>query len=781
MPTTNPQSATNHQPPATSNLWQRWHLGALLAHALLTAFFTWPLLLNFLPGADALTPGLIIEDRDQNLWNLWWVREAVLSGRNPFVTDYIYHPDGVSLYFHTLNVFNGLLAVPLLSIFSLATTYNLIVFVSFAVTGWGAFLLVHYLCGNRWAALVGSVVFAYSAYHIATMRGLLQLISLEWVPFFVLALLWATYAPPWSQARDIGRWALRRALPAGVALFLVSLVDWYYTMYALMMVALLGLYQVGRFVYERATLQSPRKPHLWRDLGQPLTRIGICLFVWGALVSPILIPTLNELRQERYMVPSSNEAVANSADLLAFFQPSRDNRLWGRNFDRRDWEFGNNLYEVYLTYTALILVGVGLFAKTQSAEMRMENDGRVDRITTHSALPSRWFWAGGALLFFFLALGPTLQVGGERTGFPMPYSLLERVPALNISRSPDRFAMPLTLCLGVLAGYGTNRLMRWLETRRQTMDNAVRSTHYSTRSLHVSGPLIALPAIALIALELAPVPYPQQPAETPRWYSSLKAEAGDFTVFELPPQDEYWHGAFRMYYATTHGRPIFTGYISREYGHPFIENTPGYMTLVSLDGEGDMLEAGREEGLSALDLYQTRYVVLQKDRLPDITERLVDVSKWRVSIERVLGSAPPTYEDEQLAAYRVPEPPQRVPFLSIGVGWEPREVGPNGPFRWMSAEATLLIDAPTRAETTLRFRATTIGPPRRFVLRHGDAIIFDERVSALREYAVQLDLPGGKSVLHLSSPEGTVSPRQLGLGEDRRELGFALLDVKLEP
>jgi hypothetical protein len=80
---------------------------------------------------------------------------------------------------------NGLLAIPLLSVFSLPITYNIIVLFSFVMGGYGAFLLVHYCCRNRWAALVGSVVFAYSAYHIATMRGLLQLISLEWVPFFV--------------------------------------------------------------------------------------------------------------------------------------------------------------------------------------------------------------------------------------------------------------------------------------------------------------------------------------------------------------------------------------------------------------------------------------------------------------------------------------------------------------------------------------------------------------------------------------------------------------------
>src|SRR5439155_9886966 len=181
-------------------------------------------------------------------WNLWWVRRAVLSGHNPFVTDMIWYPTPVSLYYHTLNAFNGLLAIPLLQFFSLSTTYNVIVLFSFVVGGYGAFLLVHYLCGNKWAAIIGSVVFAYSAYHLATMRGLLQLISLEWFPFYVLFLLSAVLDPPWNSGAAFRRWLAQRALPTAFMLLLISLVDWYYTMYALILTALLFLYLAVRGV-----------------------------------------------------------------------------------------------------------------------------------------------------------------------------------------------------------------------------------------------------------------------------------------------------------------------------------------------------------------------------------------------------------------------------------------------------------------------------------------------------------------------------------------------------
>ncbi len=738
-------------------------------HLGLSVLFTWPLVLNFLPGAGTRVPGFMWEDRDQNLWNLWWVRHALLEGHNPFVTNMIWYPTPVSLYYHTLNIFNGLLAVPLLSVFSLAATYNIVVLFSFVVGGYGAFLLVHYLCGNRWAALVGSVVFAYSAYHIATMRSLLQLVSLEWVPFFVLFLLQAVFAPSWDSRRSFFRWLLRRAFPAGVALFLVSLVDWYYTMYALMLAGLLGVYVVVRYLW-RGRGACPES--LGRG-GEPLARLALCVLVYTALVSPILVPTIRELRTTSYMLPAPDAALDNSADLLAFFQPERGNRLWGQLFLNRDnWPYGSNRYEVYFTYSALFLAGVALFA---TRALRPRLSGGVVEKEKALTLPGKWFWAACALLFFLLALGPVLQINGNKVywlfspnfGLVMPYRLVERLPILNVSRSPDRFDMPLTLCLGVLAGYGTNVLL---------------NTWRGRRSLPVRGALLCTAFVALVAVELAPFPYPQHTADIPAWYYKLGEEQGDFSILDLPPQDDYWHGAYRMYFQTAHHKPIFGGYISREYPHPFLRSTPGYQELTYEDGMGDMFAAGRAEWLSALQLYRTRYIVLQKDRLPDRDEPPADVEPSRRAIHHVLGAdAKPSYEDAQVEVYTVPPPAEAVPFLSVGDGWEPRESGPNGTFRWMHAEATLRIDSPRAQEAYLVFRAAGLGQVKPLQIRHGDQLVFSGEVGGLKEYKVgPLQIPAGAGALTFTSPDGTVSPSQLGLGDDPRQLSFAVLDARLE-
>ncbi|HYP20509.1 MAG TPA: hypothetical protein VEY08_10575 [Chloroflexia bacterium] len=777
------------KPRARVSRWQRWHLGALLAHLGLSIVFTWPLVLNFLPGSGTLVPGVMLEDRDQNLWNLWWVRRALFEGHNPFVTDLIWYPTPVSLYYHTLNIFNGLLAVPLLSVFSLTTTYNIIVLFSFVMGGYGAYLLVHYLCGNRWAALVGSVVFAYSAYHVATMRSLLQLISLEWVPFFLFFLLKAVFQPGWESRADFVRWLWRRALPAGFFLFLVSLVDWYYTMYALMLAGLLGVYMAVRYLWEKR-----RHPEigLARGVLEPLLRIGACLAIYLVLVSPILVPTIRELRQTNYMQPARDASLSNSADLLAFFQPVRGQHLWGQYFtNRREWPYGSNRYEVYFTYTALFLAGVALFATRAlrpRARASSEGDDAEQTTSPHAgvpvagrappglSLPGKWFWAALVLLFFVLAVGPVLQINGNQIQWlfspnlplVMPYQLLEKLPVFSISRSPDRFDMPLTLCLAVLAGYGTNVLL---------------NTWWPRLRVSARGGLLFAGFLALVLVELTPFPYPQRPADIPRWYRQVGTEPGDFSILDLPPQDDYWHGAYRMYFQTAHGKPIFGGYISREFPHPFLPSTPGYQELTYVDGAGDMFKSGPDEWLSAFQLYKTKYIVLQKVRLPDKVEPVPDIQPSREAIHYVLGAdATPVYEDEQVEVYLVPAPERTVPFMSVGEGWEPREVGPNGTYRWMHSQASLRIDAPAAGQAYLTFRAASLGRAKPLKVLHGDHVVFDGPVGGLQPFKIgPLGIPQGVSTLTFISPEGTNSPRQLGQGDDPRQLSFVLLDAALEP
>lgn len=203
----------------------------LLTYTLLTALMTWPLvthLTNAIPG-DSF-------DGWQNYWNLWWVKTALLDGlRSPFVTDLLYYPTGVNLYFHTLNPFNGLLTLPVQLSAGLIPAYNAVVFFSWVMGGYGVYLLTSWLLRSRYSllsapqrlsnlhspisidlsAFLAGLIFTFSPFHMAHLLGHMQVMSLQWIPFYVLYLLPAleqsarqkTDGQPWLHNRANG-WAV---------------------------------------------------------------------------------------------------------------------------------------------------------------------------------------------------------------------------------------------------------------------------------------------------------------------------------------------------------------------------------------------------------------------------------------------------------------------------------------------------------------------------------------------------------------------------------------------
>ena len=50
-----------------------------------------------------------------NVWNLWWTNKAITElHQSPWHTTFLYYPYGTSLLPHTLNPFNGILAIVLM-------------------------------------------------------------------------------------------------------------------------------------------------------------------------------------------------------------------------------------------------------------------------------------------------------------------------------------------------------------------------------------------------------------------------------------------------------------------------------------------------------------------------------------------------------------------------------------------------------------------------------------------------------------------------------------------
>ncbi|MEZ4620930.1 MAG: hypothetical protein R2867_36230 [Caldilineaceae bacterium] len=174
------------------------HRAVLLSYLLLTAVMTWPLitiLSSAIPG-DGF-------DGWQNYWNQWWIKVALVDRlQSPLQTDLLYYPTGVGLYFHTLNPFNGVTTLPVQVSFGLIPAYNAVVFLSWSLAGYGVYLLVLWLLRtNRdlapsvlpvnqvLAAFIAGAIFTFSPFHMAHLLGHMQVMSLQWIPFYTLYLL----------------------------------------------------------------------------------------------------------------------------------------------------------------------------------------------------------------------------------------------------------------------------------------------------------------------------------------------------------------------------------------------------------------------------------------------------------------------------------------------------------------------------------------------------------------------------------------------------------------
>ena len=254
---------------------------ALAGYLLLTLGLTYPLVTQFgraIPG-DGF-------DGWQNYWNLWWIKTAVLEQHtHPWLTHLLYYPTGVGLLFHTLNAFNGFITLPIQLAFGLLPAYNAAVLFSFTLGGLGAYLLARYILGSRsshLAAFAAGVIFTFSPFHIAHLLGHMQVISLEWIPFYALYLLKTVQCGletrNWTlEAGGATRFTLHPPRPiwhngllAALFLTLVALCDWYYVLYCLILTAVVVVWVLLRFALRRraateSAVSNPQRPF-------PLTR-----------------------------------------------------------------------------------------------------------------------------------------------------------------------------------------------------------------------------------------------------------------------------------------------------------------------------------------------------------------------------------------------------------------------------------------------------------------------------------------------------------------------------
>jgi hypothetical protein len=437
----------------------------------------------------------------QNEWNLWWIRKAVLQlHQSPWFTTWLHAPRGTTLIGHTLNPINGFVGIPLSFIFSPVHVYNLIVTCGFVFTGVTAFWLARHVCKSYVPALLGGFAFTFTGFHFAHSYGHMQLISLEFVPLFVLAWL-----------RMLEKPATSRAISAGIVLGLVALCDFYLVFYCVLAGFLCGLYY---FPHLKRLTQSPQTSPLRLTLG-----FGVFIAVTSICCGPLLIPLL--IADARDPFDGAHNAVVFSSDAFSAIVPGGADLL-GR-FTKSYWsKLPGNISE-QCVYVGLSVVAMAVY-------------GAIKQFKTTRTTGC---WIAMALSFYVLSLGPNLLVHGvAQTDRILPYAWLENlIPPLRLSGCPGRMMIMGALALSILMSLGIASF--WQSGR-------------------IYKGLVAIFAV-IMAIDLSPIKLPTTPVIYPAWTAVLRDLPLKGAVISQVDAD-----GLQLYYQTLYDRPMAFGYISRK-------------------------------------------------------------------------------------------------------------------------------------------------------------------------------------------------------------------------
>ena len=356
------------------------------------------------------------------VWDLAWWPHAIGAGLDPFRPTVVWAPTGVNMAWVTGLPGPALAAWPLTAAFGAVATSNLIAIASPALATWAAYLLCHEVTRRFWPSVMGGVVFGFSTYQVAEMRGHMNLFLVFPVPLAAYLLL------RYGHGRLSRRWYVILLAGVLIAEFSIS-TEVFASMTLFAIIAAIGAY-----------LAMPSARPLVRAAAGPT---ALACAVAGVVLAPYL------WYAAAGMPSGPIRAIGGSStDLLSFLIPRHGTLVGGSTFAQMTDRFPTNVSEdgAYLGPVLILVLVVAFVA------------GRRERVT--------WWLFAFVALAAVLSMGAVLYVGSQRT-IVMPWSALARLPILK-DALPDRFTMYVWLGVSLIVA-------RWL-SRPRPPDRAFRST-----------------------------------------------------------------------------------------------------------------------------------------------------------------------------------------------------------------------------------------------------------------------------------------------------------------
>lgn len=599
----------------------------------LAVALTWPL-------ASQLTshvPGSALDDNLVNFWNYWWMRHVLSSGlAGFFYTTYQFYPGGADLVLHAHTATDAWLGATIFGRLPIIAAMNLTLVLTAALNGFAAYLLAYRVTKHRPASIVAGVFFAASPCLTAHLYGHFNYYTAWVLPLFALTTLNAIERSSW-------RWS---AL-AGIVLAVVAYTDYYYLIYAGVLVVIVV---VARWIQIDVRRIAAGRRTFLDNLLLTLGLVAVATSIWvartgggvfhigsmrvslttgfnvRAFASIVLLIWIVRRYPFRARLRRTAQPIARDlamtgilgATFLALIAPMGVAAV-------HLVQSGHYVSQIYTWRSAPEGLDVGTLVAGNpfsslwgSTVRRVYQLADMDRfvgplwlgvvpsvflVITWSTWRTRAearVWKAIGVVFFVWALGPHLQVFGINTALPLPQLLLRYVPIVSNARIPSHAVILVYLAAAVILAIAI-----------------------ATARIRKSTPWIVGIA-GLTLLDFFPAPIPTVSIDRPPVYETL-ASLPDAGLLEVPfgIRDAFGeYGSFdprALYYQSIHGKPIVGGYTARlsrtiiaDYNETSVLNT-----LMRLSARNEPVDLPFDAGPRAAQFLKergVRYVVVNTQK-----------------------------------------------------------------------------------------------------------------------------------------------------------------------
>ncbi len=479
-----------------------------LWYILLTMIWAWPLLQNITTSIAGYGNDPLFQ-----MWTIAWVAHALQTNPGQLWDAPIFYPYPNALAFSDHHIVQAIIAFPLLVIDQPILAYNLLVLLSFVLSGWAVFLLTQSILSEfqpqpaaTFGALLAGSLFAFSTYRMTHLMHL-QMLQTCWLP---LALYWLRQQST-TRCKLCGKSIVLTGIFAG----LQSITAVYY---APMAALVLGLMVVMWYWPTHWRLLS------YREINRKLVGLAFSGIIAIACALPFFLPYVDAYRSLG-ITRSIAELERWSAPLQAFFSVPDDN-------------FVNRLTSLLPTQASEelnLFPGFGAIALSIGGIWLLWKHKQRDCIG--------WFVV--LMIGLVFSFGTGLRISSDSEPLPLPSVyrwIYDWVPGVKALRVTARWWMVGSLALAILAGAGFSILMqywkKWI--------------------------IVSIAALSLIEHLVIPIPLISVPS-TPKVYQWLARTnpTQRRVVLELPLPPRIGGGEMamrRQLYQMQHWRTIVTGY-----------------------------------------------------------------------------------------------------------------------------------------------------------------------------------------------------------------------------